>query len=613
VALVFDLTLIDRHFADFICRESGKNSFCLRVTVSLLSSVVGNGHICLNLPAIAGREILLDGKNYVIPVLYELLCELDGLPTVGPPGAFRPLVLDNAGRLYLYRYWKYENDLVRIILEKSSHSCTIPDRELLARGLDRLFPSGAGDGPDWQKIAALAAVRKRFCVISGGPGTGKTSTVVKIIALLMEQSGGEHHRIALAAPTGKSAARLRESIRIMKEKLDCPDSVRERIPHEVSTIHRLLGSFGKTTRFRHSAENPLPCDTIIIDEASMVALPLMARLALALKPDARLIILGDRDQLASVEAGAVLGDICGTAGIPFSPDFSVLSSNLAHAIITPHHSAPRVPPLTDALVVLKKNYRFGAASGIGQVAEAVNAGDGTAALALLKSAKADISWCELPQSGVLKIRLADQVIARYGAYLAAATPEEALVRFDEFRILCALRRSPAGVEGVNQLVEDILAGAGLIDPSSRWYRGRPVLVTVNDYNLKLFNGDIGIVFPDPEADDAPRVYFPSPDGGVRKISPVRLPAHETVYAMTVHKSQGSEFERILLLLPAHDSELLSRELVYTAITRAKNGAAIWGTGEIFIAAVARRIERSSGLRDALWAAHDDDSECMLTE
>jgi exodeoxyribonuclease V alpha subunit len=601
VAIVFDLTLIDRHFADFICRESGKDSPCLRVTVSLLSSVVGNGHICLNLPAIAGREILLDGKVAVVPGLDELLGELDGLPTVGPPGVFRPLVLDRAGRLYLYRYWKYERDLVRVILEKTALSCTIQDRGLLARGLDRLFPTGAGEGADWQKVAALAAVRKRFCVISGGPGTGKTSTVVKIIALLLEQPGGEHARIALAAPTGKSAARLRESIRMMKEKLDCPDAVRERIPHEVSTIHRLLGSLGKTTRFRHTAESQLPYDTVIVDEASMVALPLMARLALALKPDARLILLGDRDQLASVEAGAILGDICGAGGVPFSSEFSILADELAHETIAPHTPAAQLPPMTDAMVVLKRNYRFGAASGIGQVAEAVNAGDGTASLALLKGDAADISWYELPQSGVVKKHLADPVLAGYSAYLTAETPEEALERFDEFRILCALRQGPTGVEGANLLVEDILAAAGLIDPHTRWYRGRPVLVTVNDYNLKLFNGDIGIAFPDPEANGAPRIFFPSPDGGVRKISPVRLPSHETVYAMTVHKSQGSEFERILLLLPGHDSELLSRELIYTGITRARTRVAIWGTEGIFTAAVARKINRSSGLRDALWS------------
>ena len=595
-----NLNEIDRHFADYVCRESGTSSPVLRLTVSLLSAVVGNGHICLNLPAIAGRDIVLEGRSLAVPGFDELLGALDGLPTVGPPGEFRPLILDCAGRLYFYRYWKYEYDLVRLILEKSSRSCSISDRDLLARGLDRLFPAGAGDGPDWQKIAALAAVSKRFCVISGGPGTGKTSTVVKIITLLLEQPGGEHHRIALAAPTGKSAARLRESIRMMKDKLDCPDADRERIPHEVSTIHRLLGSLGTTTRFRHTAENPLPHDTVIVDEASMVAQPLMARLALALKPDARLILLGDRDQLASVEAGAVLGDICGADVVSFSPEFSNLAGDLAHETVPPPYPAPPLPPLTDALVVLKKNYRFGAASGIGKVAEAVKAGDGAASLDLLKVGSVDIDWRELPQAGVLNKQLADPVISGYAAYLAATTPEEALARFDEFRILCAHRQGPAGVERVNPLVEDILAGAGLIDPRSRWYRGRPVMVTVNDYNLKLFNGDIGIVLPDPDAAYVPRIFFPSPEGGVRKISPVRLPAHETVYAMTVHKSQGSEFERILLLLPERDSELLTRELVYTAITRARRGVAIWGTEGVFSAAVARRVERSSGLRDALW-------------
>ena len=226
-------------------------------------------------------------------------------------------------------------------------------------------------------------------------------------------------------------------------------------------------------------------------------------------------------------------------------------------------------------------------------------------MALLKDdARSDVAWCGVPKPDGLKNSLADAVVAGYGAYLAADNAAEALRRFDAFRILCALRQGPYGVAGINALVEGILAENGLIDPRSRWYRGRPVLITVNDYNLKLFNGDIGIVFPDPEADGNPRVYFSSPDGGVRKVSPVRLPAHDTVYAMTIHKSQGSEFDRVLMLLPDRDSEALTRELIYTGITRGKHYVEIRGNEDVFVTAVSRRINRKSGLREALWSARD---------
>jgi exodeoxyribonuclease V alpha subunit len=257
----------------------------------------------------------------------------------------------------------------------------------------------------------------------------------------------------------------------------------------------------------------------------------------------------------------------------------------------------------DSLTVLKKNYRFAADSGIGGAARAVNAGDGARALGLLKDAgRADILWREAPAPDQLKQALSEQVSAGYSPYLAARSPEEALRLFDSFRVLTALRRGPYGVAGVNALVEEILAEKGLVERGNRWYSGRPVMITVNDYNLKLFNGDIGIVLPDPEAAGAPRVFFPSPDGGVRRVAPVRLPAHDTVFAMTIHKSQGSEFNRLLMLLPGNDSEALTRELVYTGLTRAKSAVEIWGNEEVFRSAVSRRVQRTSGLREALWGA-----------
>jgi exodeoxyribonuclease V alpha subunit len=598
----FELTAIDRHFAEFITREAENVPPCLAMVVSLASHAVGEGNICLNLADISGTDILVDGMEHRVSGLPELMAQLAGTGVVGVAGDYRPLILDGEGRLYLYRYWKYESDLARVIRGKAEGMENAPDEVLLGAGLQRLFP-GIPDGEiDWQKIAALAAVQKRFCVISGGPGTGKTSTVVKILALLLEQEQERPLRIALAAPTGKAAARLKESIRHMKDTLDCSGAVTGMIPENVTTIHRLLGVRSGSVRFRHSDKNLLPHDVVIIDEASMVALPLMAKLAVSLKRDARLILLGDRDQLASVEAGAVLGDICGGDRPTLcSPGFADFVKRASGERIPAASADAAGAYLSDSLVVLQRNYRFGDGSSIGAVSRCINAGEGKNALAVLTDvSRTGSRWQTVPAPDKLKKALAEKVAAEYRPYLAAGSPREALKLFDRFRILSAVRQGPYGVSGLNALVEEILAEKGLIEQPARWYAGRPVMVTVNDYGLNLFNGDIGIALPDPDHNGQLRVWFPGPEGGVRSVAPVRLPEHESVYAMTVHKSQGSEFDQVLLLLPNNDSEALTRELIYTGITRAKTGVEVWANEEVFGAAVSRRVNRKSGLDAALW-------------
>lgn len=599
---VFELSAIDRGFADFIRREPENASPALGYIASLVSTMVAHGSICLDLADIGGRNITIDGEDVAMPPLGELRESLRKSSAVGAPGDFRPLILDNGDRLYLYHYWKYEQELARIVLEKAAAPDALLDKTLLASGLSRLFPSAVGGEIDWQQAAALAALRKQFCVISGGPGTGKTSTVVKVLALLLEQAGDRPLRIALAAPTGKAAARLMESINRIKTALDCDECIKELIPCDVSTIHRLLGFRPGSVRFRYSDRNLLAFDTVIIDEASMVALPLMAKLAVALKPDSRLILLGDRDQLASVEAGAVLGDMCGAGRREmFSAEFSELFASVTGVEMPVETRPETVPPLTDSLVVLKKNYRFREDSAIGVLAALINNGQGTEALTLIRSRdNDDMVWRDAPAPEGLKKALSGIIIEAYEPYLAADDPKEAMQRFDTFRVLCAMRQGGFGVSGINALVEEILGAKGLIDRRNRWYRGRPIIITANNYNLKLFNGDIGIALPDPEANSKMMVYFSTSDGGIRKISPLRLPAHETVYAMTVHKSQGSEFDRLLMLLPTHDTELVTRELIYTGITRARQGVEIWGREELFVTAVARKINRKSGLREMLW-------------
>lgn len=600
---------IDRRFADLIVRLSRNGAPELWLAAALASNAVQNGHVCLDLKSAGGKPLSQDepaGADAPVCPPWELWRDLlKAAQAVGAPGDFKPLILDDAGRLYLYRYWRYEKRLAEFFQARIDAPAEAVDLPLLRRGLDRLFPSNGAGSPDYQRIAALTAVCRTLAVITGGPGTGKTSTVVKILALLLEQAQGARLRIALAAPTGKAAARLSESARKAKQQLDCAPEILGLIPEEASTLHRLLGAVPHSTHFRFDAKNPLPFDAVAVDEASMIDLPLMAKLVQALAPRCRLILLGDRDQLASVQPGAVFGDICGI-GAPraWSAEFRRLIEQGAGESITVEAAPPTPAGLQNSIVTLQKSYRFGAGSGIGTVSQLVRQGEGENALEAAASGRyGDIAWRDLPPAGSLESALEEIILQGYGPYLKAVTPAEAFEAFSRFRILCALRRGPFGVAAVNEAAMNILDRAGLIHTAERWFRGQPVLVTVNDYQIKLFNGDIGIVLPDPEdpAGGFPkRVFFPSEGGGFRKILPMRLPEHETVYAMTVHKSQGSEFDRVLLILPQTQAAVLTRELIYTGITRAMSRVEIWGSRPVFVEAVARRIERTSGLHDALW-------------
>ena len=570
MGIEFQERAIDRHFAAFICRQSmGEVSDLFRLVVSLASGAVGKGSSCLNLADLDGESVVVGKREFLLPRFEGLVKLLKGSSVVGLPGGPPcPLVLDGSGHLYLYRYWQYEQELARRVLQKAGAASATLDEGLLLDGLARLFP-GVSEA-DRQKEAAVVALHRQFCIISGAPGTGKTSTVVRILALLLEQEKGQRKRIAMAAPTGKAAARLKASINDIKNSLDCSDAVKAAIPDDVVTLHRLLGTLAGSARFRHSAKNPLPFDILIVDEASMVALPMMSALVSALRPDAHLVLLGDRDQLASVEPGSVLGDLC-RAG-----------------------AETQASPLSGSLVILEKNYRFQAGSGIAEISRAVNAGLESEALELLKSSEAGIAWQRSPLREELSGALAKKVVEGYRGYLEAASPLDALEQFDRFRLLCALREGPYGVGGLNHTVESILAREGLIHPKGSFYRGRPLMITVNNHAMRLFNGDTGILFPDPESGGELKAFFPAPDGGVRSVAPERLPLHETAYAITIHKSQGSEFGRVLMILPPVDGELMTRELLYTGMTRAKESVEIWTNEEVFCAAVRKKTKRSSG-------------------
>jgi exodeoxyribonuclease V alpha subunit len=596
------LSYLDIHFARFMVRLEGRMIPELFFASALVSCYTRQGHICLDLSMVEGKQ-LLESENgkppITCPKLNQWCGKLRESKVVGCPGEYKPLIFDDKYRLYLFRYWDYQEKLAYLVNSRIAEYEENIDIDLLKEGLKRFFSSDKAEDIDWQKVAAYTSLMKKFCVISGSPGTGKTTVVAKILALLLEHVRSKKLRIALVAPTGRAAAKLQEAIKSIKEKLNCPDSIKNAIPGEASTIHRLLGSISNSPYFYHNAKNTLLVDVMVVDEASMVDLPLMSKLIQALPLNARLILLGDKDQLASVEAGAILGDICDTGSAHrFSIRFCKGLKKVTGYNIYKEANGEDGSPKKDCIIQLMKSYRFGSDSGIYALSRAVNAGNDDVAIELLMSGKyEDIKWKE---PSTLYRSIKDIVIQGFKDYLKAIDHQEIFQLFDQFRILCALREGPYGVVAINSLVEAILKAENLIDPDKKWYWGRPVLINSNDYNLQLFNGDVGIVLPDRESNDEPCVFFPSAEGSPRKFNPFRLPEHETVYATTVHKSQGSEFNKVLFLLPERDSPVLTRELIYTGITRAKKSVQIWGSENVFRSAISRRTLRTSGLRDALW-------------
>lgn len=585
---------IARHFARLMERLCGGGRPDVTLAAALASRSCGEGHVCLDLRQDTGAAW---PSGLDVPSAREPWIEaLRASPVVGAPGEYKPLILDPGGRLYLHRYWQSETKLARALRERASTPVQALDGAKLREGLQRLFPAHAGL-VNWQQVAAFAALRRRLCVITGGPGTGKTHTVVALLALLLEQAGDSPLRIALAAPTGKAAARLQESVQRLKAALPCDDRVRARLPSEAATLHRLLGASLGAGSFRHHAENPLALDVLVVDEASMVDLALMSKTFDALPESARVILLGDKDQLASVEAGAVLGDICGGHVNEFSAEFkSTFREATAAELISP--PTPSASALADCIVQLEWNHRFAPGSGILELSRAVNDGDAGRALAVLNGATA-VRAKTLPSPANLLDTLRPSVLDGFGPAVSMREPMAALMAFGRFRILAALRHGPSGVSHLNGLVEEILRQDGLISTDSEWFIGRPVRVTENDHSQRLYNGDLGVVLPDAATGEL-RVFFHCGEGTPRGIAPARLPRHETAFALTVHKSQGSEFARVLLVLPERESRVLTRELIYTGVTRASESVEVWLNEAVFRAALARRVERASGLREALW-------------
>jgi exodeoxyribonuclease V alpha subunit len=576
------LDAADVHVARRLTSLAGEGDEQVALATALAVRGPRLGHVYIDLATIrdtatVDAEEAVDLSALAWPPVAEWIERLraSALVAVGEEGgASRPLRLIGTS-LYLDRYWREERQIAADLQALGDARPADVDEEVLADGLGRLF---SGDADERQRLAGAAAVRHRFAVVAGGPGTGKTTTVARIVALLAEQAeaaGRPAPLVALAAPTAVAAARLEEAVHDAGAGLDVSDAVRAQLRAAgASTLHRLLGwRPDSQSRFRHHRGNRLPHDVVIVDETSMVSLSQMARLLEAVRPQARLVLVGDPGQLTSIEAGAVLGDIVGPAD--------------------------EGPP-SAGIVVLSRVHRFGGA--IGAVAEAVRRGDADAAVAALSNAPDDVTWLPVdPDSHTAPAPVHDGAVAAARAVIEAARDGDALAALAAlggFRVLCAHRRGPYGVATWTDRIERWLAGeVEGFGAEGQWYVGRPLLVTENDYGLRLYNGDTGVVV----ATGSGRVSAAfERRGELIEFSPTRLAAVDSVYAMTVHKSQGSQFDAAAVLLPAPTSQILTRELLYTAVTRARERLILVGTEEAVRAAIARPVARASGLRWRLW-------------
>ncbi|WP_249975803.1 exodeoxyribonuclease V subunit alpha [Vreelandella olivaria] len=712
---------LDRALVRFLAVEAPDASPLLLLAAALASHQLGRGHVCLDLNAtLSAPDFALslppegDDLTDPPPLPSEVLATLTlakwqtalhhpVLTSEGPGNT--PLVVANAAtqhgegshttRLYLRRYWQYEQTLHQEIanrLATSHDSERLPygesadSQRLLKQALDTLFTPT--DTLDWQKAACALAARSRFGVITGGPGTGKTTTVVRLLALLqtlqLAQAPSQPLRIRLAAPTGKAAARLNESIagqvnnlpiaqletllnEQFEERLNAASASAIAIPTEVTTLHRLLGARADTRHFRHNADNPLALDVLVVDEASMVDIEMMTAVLSALPAQAQLILLGDKDQLASVEAGAVLGDLCRRADAAhYTQETAQWIEHATGQPLPPEYLDPHGQPLDQAITMLRVSHRFNAQSGIGQLAQAINQPGHVqserekqqAVHSVLRHGYPDLHHLVLGRhsghadedseldklvtsgspggflnNGEGRTNHKGELIApptgyrHYLQVLKQRRPQglsfeentntyhhwasEVLNAYSHFQLLCALRKGPWGVEGLNLRIAKTLRREKLLLGSDHtlengWFEGRPVMVTQNDYGLKLMNGDIGITMavPDPRAPGRTllRVAFPSTSAAndsenpIHWVLPSRLHAVETVFAMTVHKSQGSEFQHTALLLPQTPNPILTRELVYTGITRARDWLTLVEVKRgVLNEAVTREVMRVSGM------------------
>lgn len=639
---------LDLALASFVHHELPNTPASVLLATALVSQHNGHGHVCLNLaqalqqpdrllsPArLADRQPALSAQTELTRLLANLslsrwLAELAASPAVYQPAKEEPenlgdspLVLAGSAEqplLYLRRYWRYEQQIVQAIRQRLTRPNELPEAATHAL-LDSLFQDQQVDvqiGTDWQKIACLLAARSNFAIITGGPGTGKTTTVVRLLALLQGLQRAADKpllQIRLAAPTGKAAARLSESIIGSIAQLTLParhaTEIQNSIPKEVTTLHRLLGSQYGSRKFKHHAGNLLPVDLVVVDEASMMDVDMMARLTDALPAHARLILLGDKDQLASVEAGSVLADLCqGADRGNYQPDTAGWVQRMAGEPLPAPLVSDQGSALHQAICMLRHSYRFSAQPGIGALATLVNQGHASArdVIDTISAHPASLALLQTDSSSMTALE--QHAVQGYGHYLKVLQEQAPTTDSDQarvewaqtvfkahnsFQLLAAVRKGAYGVDNLNQLISRALQRQGLLpDTESLWYHGRPVMVTRNDYSLKLMNGDIGLCMQWPGG--SLRVAFQDEHGSIRWVLPSRLQDVETVFAMTVHKSQGSEFTHTSLVMPDQPNPVLTKELVYTAITRSKEKFTLLNSSNsVLTQALSQQVSRNSGL------------------
>jgi len=583
-----DTAAIDRFLADHLCDWLDCRDDWLWYSILAVSEALREGHSCLNLAYWAGATAWAtdDEPGHRFPELDDWLEKLAGLP-IGPEDP-APLVLDQH-RLYLRRYWRFETELAESIRARLA-PVSIRDPNTANDSLGRLFPRmQEGAETDWQAVAAANALFQNLSVIAGGPGTGKTFTVTRLLALLAEtKAPGDESplRIRMAAPTGKAAQRLGESVREARQSLAnavSPNTL-ALIPDEATTLHRLLGVIPNQVHFRHNGDNPLALDVLLVDEVSMIDLPMMTRLFRALPEHARVILLGDPDQLPSVAAGSVLADLALRPHPGYSAHRQQQLAELGLSLQAGEHQS------ADYLSYLYLSRRFSDTGGIGKLARQVMDGNAERSLETLRTEGDGLAWIEPEQ---VPNQIEHWVSQWYAPIASAQTREVAFAALAELRLLCPTRVGPLGSVALNERILKRLNPEG-----NPFFKGQPIMVTENHYGLGLFNGDIGLIWPDDENDGQLLAWFPDADG-YRPLAPGRLPSVETVYAMTIHKTQGSEFERVALVLPEQSHNVVSRELLYTGLTRARSQAMICGHADVWKAGVRNPVERHSGLADRI--------------
>lgn len=584
-----DMRPLDVHLAQFATSFDAQASLAVAVATAFASRAAGLGDVCATLadcqtfasqhPEIACPSDISAWRDALSLSLAVQSNDADNTALV---------VLDHADRLYLSRFYQHEQSVAAHLKRSQGALENLPDMAKLQHGLELLFP--VRDAlPDWQRVAAAIAIRQRFCVISGGPGTGKTRTVARLLCLLQYLSD-QPLRLALAAPTGKAAARLAQSIqREIPELSELLPEAAAQVPTQAGTLHRLLG-YRSDGSYRHNEDNPLLLDLLLVDEASMLDLSMMARLLAALPTHARLVFLGDRDQLASVEAGNVLGDICAEHFDFASADMLAYLAQLSeHAVESLELSQD---PIADSICLLRRSYRFAHDSSVGGFARAINTGNWPDAQTLLKAAHSDLIYLQAEQQD----KLGERLVQHFRALLKCDNAQQALQQLSHFQLLCALRKGPAGVEELNLKMHQVLRRAGVISAADN-HKGRPIMVLQNDYAQGLYNGDVGLFWPN---DDGELVaWFDDGQGGLRSVLPARLPEHESCFAMTIHKTQGSEFKQVCILLPEQPAPILTRQLLYTAVTRAREAVTVVGPSAVVKYMIETSLQRQSGLRDAL--------------